>query len=238
MRLWLDAALSVLFAPECASCASPLAYPTEGAVCRECWQAIVPLTPPLCGRCGDALPSFSSQPTDCPRCLLHPPAYQQASAIGVYDGTLRNILHAIKYDGRRSLAEAVGQLMRTRAALLLSACEAAVPVPLHASKQRERGFNQAEDLARALGLPVVKALRRTRRTQAQSELHAGERIDNVRGAFAVNRRASSLVGRTVVLIDDVTTTGATLNECALALYRVGVATIYALTAARAVTKWH
>jgi ComF family protein len=158
-------------------------------------------------------------------------------AIGVYEGTLRGIVHALKYDGRRSLARPLGALMATHANQLPRSCDAAVPVPLHPARLRERGFNQADDLAAHVGLPRVRALTRVRRTAVQADLNASERQDNVRAAFAPTRHVRSLAGCVVTLIDDVSTTGATLNACAEVLRHEGVDTVFALTAARAVTKW-
>jgi ComF family protein len=147
---------------------------------------------------------------------------------------LRAIVHALKYEGRRSLARPLGRLMRERGADMLDGASCAVPVPLHASRRRHRGFNQAADLARHLGLPVVGALRRDRATEAQAGLPAGRRHRNVQGAFAATRAARALHSHTVVLVDDVSTTGATLDACARALKDAGVSEVRALTAARVV----
>lgn len=158
----------------------------------------------------------------------------RARAIGVYDGALRAIVHALKYDGRRSLARPLARLMRLRGADVLDAATAAVPVPLHGSRRRQRGFNQAVDLARHLELPVVHALARPRATALQTSLPAAQRHRNVRGAFAATRASAALRGAIVVLVDDVSTTGATLDACAQVLKEAGVAEVRALTAARVV----
>jgi ComF family protein len=123
--------------------------------------------------------------------------------------------------------------MVERASEMLFETDAVVPVPLHYSRQRERGFNQAADLARCLNLPTIRALRRTRATLAQAELPAARRHANVRGAFAATRHAARLKGRVVTLVDDVSTTGATLEACARELKACGVREVRALTAARA-----
>jgi ComF family protein len=125
--------------------------------------------------------------------------------------------------------------MRHRGADVLDGAVCVVPVPLHSSRRRERGFNQAMDLARQLGLPVVGALARTRATSAQTGLPAAQRHRNVRDAFAVTGAGARLVGATVVLVDDVSTTGATLEACARILKGAGVGEIRALTAARVVS---
>jgi ComF family protein len=155
-------------------------------------------------------------------------------AAGLHQGALRAIVHALKYEGRRSLAAPLAALMRERAVEMISSAHAAVPVPLHVTRRLERGFNQAAELASHLGLPVVAALRRTRRTADQVRLPAGRRHANVRGAFTATDAAAMLVNKTALLVDDVSTTGATLNACALALKSAGIAEVLALTAARVV----
>jgi ComF family protein len=229
----------VVFAPACSACAAPLERPTRGPVCTVCWNSIAPLTPPLCDGCGDPLASWrtvSIPLARCPRCRRGGRAIDRSRAVGLYDGTLRAIIHAFKYGGRRSLARPLAELMRTRGADVLEGAAAVVPVPLHVSRRRERGFNQAADLARHLHLPVVAALKRTRATAAQAELPAARRHGNVRGAFAATRRAAALAGEVVLLVDDVSTTGATLDACARALKAAGVREVRALTAARVVSR--
>jgi ComF family protein len=237
-----DGILSVVLAPACAACDQLLEHPTRGPVCSRCWQAILPLTPPLCDRCGDPLPtwrSISRPLAVCARCRRSRPLVARARASGAHDGALRAIVHALKYEGRRSLARPLAALIRARGADVLAGATCAVPVPLHASRRRERGFNQAADLARHLGLPVVFALRRTRATTAQTGLPSARRHRNVRGAFALSRDGRRLAregGAIVVLVDDVQTTGATLEACARALRLAGVEEVRAVTAARVVTR--
>jgi ComF family protein len=125
--------------------------------------------------------------------------------------------------------------MRHRGTDILHGVACAIPVPLHSSRRRQRGFNQAADLARHVGLPVVHALRRVRATTMQTGLPAAQRHRNLRDAFAVTRAGRSLGGATVLLIDDVSTTGATLDACAHALKQAGVTEVRALTAARVVS---
>ncbi|HEY3044537.1 MAG TPA: ComF family protein [Vicinamibacterales bacterium] len=238
-----DPVLSVLLAPSCAACGQLLEHPTAGPVCDSCWRSILPLTPPVCDRCGDPLPTWraiSIPLARCPRCRRGNRQVDRARAVGGYDGALRAIVHALKYEGRRSLARPLADLMRLRGADMLTGADWAVPVPLHPSRRRERGFNQAADLARYLGVPCLRALCRTRATATQTGLPAARRHRNVRGAFAValgrQRSACGLEGSIVVLIDDVSTTGATLDACARVLKEfAGVREVRALTAARVVT---
>ena len=233
----LDAMLAVLLAPICAVCERPLDQPTAGPVCGSCWAAVVPITPPICDACGDPLPSWrtiSVAESRCPRCRRKPAAVR-TRAIGGYDGALGRIVHALKYDGRRHVARSLAALLARAGADLLAGADLVIPVPLHRSRLSARGFNQAAEIARHIGLPVVQGLRRVRRTASQTDLPAARRHANVRGAFAVARRFDPR-GLVIVLIDDVCTTGATLGACAAALVEAGASEVRALTAARVVTR--
>jgi ComF family protein len=157
-------------------------------------------------------------------------------AIGEYDGTLRELIHALKYQQRHSIARGLADLMRASGRSVLENADCVVPVPLHRRRERTRGFNQARELARRLGPPMLEPLVRVRHTVPQVELAADQRHDNLRGAFRIRTRASHLKRMRVVLVDDVSTTGATLEACAIVLRDAGVAELYALTAARVVTR--
>jgi len=238
IRAGLDAVLSVVLASSCTACGELLEHPTRGPVCEVCWRSIRPITPPVCDRCGDPLPAWrliSVGLAQCPRCRRARPIVDRARAIGEYDGALRAVIHALKYEGRRSLARPLAALMRERGAAMLDGAACAVPVPLHRSRRRARGFNQAADLARRLGVPVVHALRRLRPTATQTDLPAARRHRNVRGAFGATRHARAIAGSVIVLVDDVSTTGATLDACARVLKDAGALEVRALTAARVVT---
>jgi ComF family protein len=238
IRTCADALMAVLLAPACAACDTPLDSPTRGPVCGSCWHRIVTVTPPVCETCAGPLPSWrviSIQHRRCARCRRRGSALSRARAIGAYDGALRDIIHALKYDRRRSLAAPLAARLRIHGADVLMGADVAVPVPLHRSRRRRRGFNQAADLARHLGLPVADALRRTRPTPSQTDLPASRRYANVLGAFALRRR-HDVAGCCVVLVDDVSTTGATLEACARVLLDAGAREVRALTVARAVSR--
>jgi ComF family protein len=164
---------------------------------------------------------------------------ERGSAAGEHDGALRNIIHAFKYEGRRSLAAPLAALMRHASSGILADADALVPVPLHPWRRLCRGFNPAADLAHFLDPPVVDALWRTRATAPQAGLTAVARRRNVRGAFRLSpflspaERAAYLQGKVVVLVDDVRTTGATLESCALVLKNAGAREVRSITAARA-----
>jgi ComF family protein len=158
---------------------------------------------------------------------------------GEYDGALRHIVHAFKYDKRRTLAAPLAAMMKSAGSALLEAAECVVPVPLHPWRQFSRGFNQAADLAAMLGPPVVHALWRQRSTRSQTGLAAAARRRNVQDAFRLSplltkqRIASRICDRNVVLVDDVKTTGATLDACARVLKSAGAREVRVLTVARA-----
>jgi ComF family protein len=206
-----DAVLAALLAPPCAVCARVLDAPLAGAVCDACWARV---------------PSRGFAPLRTGRVSV-------VESIGDYDGTLRDIIHALKYAGRRSIAPRLAARMIAHAPRALDGADCVVPVPLHRRRLRERGFNQADDLARAFELPRAAVLVRARATTPQVDLPADERRLNVRDAFAVSPRPSrSITDRVVVLVDDVVTTGATLDACAGVLLAAGAREVRAVTAAR------
>jgi ComF family protein len=234
----IDALVAAIVAPGCAACHRPLEHPTRSAVCEPCWNSIHPMTPPFCDGCGEPLPSWRNLSVSegrCARCRRRSSAISRARAAGTYDGTLRALLHALKYERRRSLARPLGEFMRRHGGDVLDGVGLVVPVPLHRGRRRSRGFNQAEDLAAQLHLPVALALRRCRATPSQADLPAARRHTNVRDAFALGRGAD-VRGMRILLVDDVSTTGATLEACARVLRDAGAVDVRALTVARAVAR--
>jgi ComF family protein len=198
------------------------------------------VVPPACFVCGQPLPSWRviSAPIErCPACRRRPPAFDRGVMACDYQGELRAIIHAFKYDGRRSLARPLGRLLRDAGGAVLEGADAVVPVPLHPWKRIRRGFNQSADLARALGLPVRPLLFRARATRAQAGLTPSQRRRNVAGAFLLvpwrRQVPDAVADRILVLVDDVTTTGATLDACARVLKRAGAREVRTLTLARA-----
>lgn len=237
IRATADALLAALLAPCCACCRSSLESPTRGAVCAACWASLPSPTEPLCETCGDTLKSWRTV-TDgerrCSRCRRTGRVIACGRSIGPYEGVLRDILHALKYEGRRSVARPLGRLMMAAGGRVLEGADVVVPVPLHLTRHYTRGFNQAAELAAHLELPIIHALRRTRATTTQTDLPEGQRHANVMGAFAVRRALHP--GTIAVVVDDVSTTGATVDACARALLAAGAREVRALTAARAAAR--
>jgi ComF family protein len=238
-----NALLRLFLAPVCAACEAALDQPLSSPVCEACWRSIQRVGHPSCATCGDAIPSWRYDSHECARCRRAPPNFSRARSAGRYDGSLRHLVHAFKYERRRYLAAPLAALMREAGGDLLVGADALVPVPLHPWRAWQRGFNQADDLARHIGLPVWRPLARRRLGTPQADLPAARRSRNVREAFGLAALPpvwppaaswrTRLAGRTIVLIDDVMTTGATLNACARVLGDAGVRDVRALTVARA-----
>ncbi len=229
----------LVFPSFCRLCRAPLEDAGERVVCAACLSKLEPRRGPQCPRCG----RFFESPAEdhlCGRCLEAAPAFSLHRSCGVYGGALKEVILLFKYRACAPLSRPLAGYAAARLADepgLWAGAELLVPVPLHPSKRRERGFNQARLLARDLaaikGLGVLDgALVKTRNAPAQAGLRAAERERNVRGVYAV-KGPGDVVGRTLVLVDDVTTTGATIRECASVLVDAGAAEVRALTLAQA-----
>src|SRR5262245_23472233 len=240
MSRWARVLLDTLVPRSCEVCARDLPAGHAWCVCGCCWASMPPLPKSLCIACGVPLPRPLPH-THCPTCIGHPPRFTTARAASLYLpataglNPLATAIHHLKYAGRRGLAGPLGALLAER--FPFGNCVLLVPVPPHPSRLRKRGFNQAVDLARALGrrrgLPVApRALVRIRATSAQTGLAATERRRNLRGAFVVHR-PTVVAHRHVVLVDDVLTTGATADACAGALLAAGARRVDVYTLGRA-----
>ena len=225
-------------APQTGAAQTGLPTPHCGqAACAACERAMPDNGPPVCRRCGAEIPGAFDAVTMCASCRRHPPAFDQARAPWRYAGPTQEAVCQFKYRRRwrigRWLAETMAQT--ARASFDLAAVDVVLPVPLHWLKQRLRGWNPsaalAETVARSLGKPCAgAALRRGRWTVTQTRLSGRRRIQNVEGAFAAEPRL--VQNRTVLLLDDVLTSGATANACAQALKEAGARHVLVLTAAR------
>jgi ComF family protein len=234
-RLLLDPVLAVVFPSHCLACQALLAHPTRGPLCATCWTALPRHAPHAVCTCG--APGRYGAP--CGRCRRGLTPYSAGLSLGPFEGTLRLLVHELKYHGRRRLAQHLAErlLARPECARMLTRDALLVPVPLHPRRLAERGYNQAELVARALAerarLEIAPgALVRRRETGFQTGLSAAQRRANVAGAFAVRARGR-LAGRVVVLIDDVITTGATAHACATTLKEAGASDVRLVTLARA-----
>lgn len=237
LRRFLD-----FFLPtSCAYCRSQVGDSGIPFFCSACWADFSVMGGPACPTCGRPFESpealVSSPAHVCGQCRLRPPKYDQAVSVGHFEGPLREAIHRFKYKPCRALGKPLSQWM-TRNIRLAPDIDLVMPVPLHRKRLRQRGFNQALLLAHGvssayrIGLSYDNLVR-TRYTRPQVELTGEERIKNVAGAFAL-RRPQEVEGKRVVLVDDVFTTGATMDECARVLKQAGASEVISLTAARAV----
>ena len=228
-------ALAGLFFPaRCRICDEILDGISRVPVCATCWNKLTPLpTSGVCRTCGLPGPPQLTE-YQCELCVEHPPRYAMARSFGEYGGALRDLLHLLKYDHMEPIANVLGEKLASVCGEEFARCQVIVAVPLESVRQRERGYNQAEriasSVARRLELPVTLALKRVRATTPQAGLSRQERRENVRDAFTAERKM--VADRVVLLIDDVMTTGATLDSCAQALRAAGAREVLALTVAR------
>lgn len=229
------ALLDLLYPPRCAGCDRRGAW-----FCAACMAQLERIAPAHCALCGEPLAATPTPPARalCPRCRTHPLTLDGLRFAAYFAGPLRPAVHQLKYRHCRAVAPALGHLIADAFRAAPFPCELLIPVPLHAQRLRERGYNQAALLAQAVGaelaVPVQPtALVRCRATRSQVTLGAQERRDNVRGAFAVPPPAiASVQGRAVAVVDDVCTTGATLEACAAALRQAGATSVWGLTLGR------
>jgi ComF family protein len=228
---WAAAGVDLLFPPRCVTCGR-----AGRLICARCAQLVTPTPETLCTRCGRVQPA---RVASCAQCADDPDfPLDHVRAAALHTAPLREWIHLLKYEGRRDLAPALARYLTATLAgdewaAVRTRIDAVVPTPLHAERLRQRGYNQAELLARGLcqqtGLPLrTDLLRREKSTQSQVGLNAAARKANVEGAFAATPACRGLH---LLLIDDVYTTGATLQACARALRAAGATHVAALTLA-------
>jgi competence protein ComFC len=229
----------LLFPSHCRLCRAPLVQPGERVVCDACLSALAVYKGPFCPRCGRVLQDAGGEHL-CARCLKEPPAFSRHRSCGLYAGTLKDVILLFKYRKYAPLSRPLARFAEAAVGQdpgLWAGADALVPVPLHPARRRDRGFNQsrllAHDLARSRAIEVFDGvLLKVRDTPAQAGLRAADREKNVIRAYAV-RRPERIQGRTIVLVDDVTTTGATLREGARILREAGAKDVRAVTLAQA-----
>ena len=264
-----ESLFATLFPSDCRLCGAALTEVSRLPVCAACVGSIRRIEAKTCAVCGELVSSAEAGGTGevevrCGMCQRARLPFARAVAYGSYDGALRGLIHLLKYDRVRPAGGLLGRMLaEAMAELKFASGEKAplvVPVPLWAGRERQRGFNQATEIARAAlkywkgrgtvagetktaqaRTPVphgprmmelnTSVLGRTRETQSQTGLTRHQRRANLRGAFAV-RRPEQIAGREIILVDDVYTTGTTASECARVLRRAGAAEVYVATAAR------
>ncbi len=234
-------ALDIVFPPGCISCRA--AIEAHGALCPICWGQVRFIERPFCDRLGTPYAAdLGAEGLLSPEAIAHPPVYARARAVARFeDGPVRHLIHRLKYGDRLELALPLGRQMARAGRELLAEADLLVPIPLHRGRLFWRRFNQANALAEVISKaakvpndPFV--LERTKATPSQVGLTKIQRAENMHGAFAVPEAEKIRIeGRALVLIDDVLTSGATLNAAARVLLRAGAARVDALVFARVVT---
>lgn len=237
MRRLIPALLDFLFPPLCHICRSFIPDAGEIHICQACRDQLPLVVSPLCTRCGIPFAGAGSDHV-CGRCQTQPPHFDCARSHLLYEGAARNLLHSFKYQYKTHLRRPLALLALEGLERFITeqAPDAIVPVPLHRSRLKVRGFNQAVLLGNIfsarLSMPMLlDGLLRIRQTEPQIELAADQRRDNVKGAFKCARPAE-IADRRILLLDDVMTTGSTLDECAKELKKAGANAVIAITVAR------
>ncbi len=234
----LNAAVDIVLPPLCFQCADPLDH--HGGLCGQCWSALNFIRDPLCMRCGYPFEFEMDQEALCGACLKRVPGYDLARSALTYDDQGRSMVLGLKYSDRNEGLTSFARWMTQAGLDLITDSDLILPVPLHAMRLWRRRFNQAaliaEKIGRLNGLPVnALLLKRHKATAVQGGLSRRERHLNVRGAFCVSPAdKKQLDGKRILLIDDVLTTGATVESCARTLKNAGAAQVNILTLTRVV----
>ncbi|MBW2649052.1 MAG: ComF family protein, partial [Deltaproteobacteria bacterium] len=205
----------------------------------ECLSTINFITSPLCTSCGLPFAETDGANHLCGECILSPPPFSMARALGKYEGALLDTIHLFKYHGKVSVGEALGRMMAKACydSFAIGDYSLIIPVPLHPKRLRERGFNQsiilAREISKRFSIPLdFITLRRMVHTESQVRLSGRQRMANVRGTFEVTGR-SRIEDKKILLVDDVYTTGSTVKECSKILVKNGAKEVAVLTLARA-----
>lgn len=221
----------------CCSCGKEISEGDEQGLCWDCRADSVPLGPPWCERCGQIVAGRIDHKFVCTDCEEHPPQYDRGRSLFHYEGGVREAIHALKYHRDFSVIPDLSRMLLAGLNTYFPDVDGLVmvPVPLHRSRQRKRGFNQGAELIRGMRqlspeLKVWTGVSRIKKTETQTRLSKSARKENVRSAFAVKKNAK--IPERLLLIDDVMTTGATLDACAKVLKKAGVKEINTLTLAR------
>ncbi|MCC5850383.1 MAG: ComF family protein [Verrucomicrobia bacterium] len=220
----------------CCECGGEIHGDAGNGLCWDCRSDSLPLGPPWCETCGMVIAGRVDHAFVCNQCQEHRPAFTQARSLYRYEGGVRTAIHALKYHRDFSVVPDLARLLAAGAKVHLDNPEtyALAAVPLHTRKLRERGFNQSQELTRYMrkwlpGQEIWTGLRRVKYTETQTHLTAAGRRSNVRGAFQVKSKS---IPDKILLIDDVMTTGSTVDACARAMKKAGAKEVRVMTLAR------
>jgi competence protein ComFC len=227
--------VNLCYPPFCVSCRTSL---DQGLLCRDCLESAARIAAPFCQVCSRPYTGEMGAPFSCPDCEDHPPAFDCVATRYQANSIVRDLIHRFKYSGEFHLRQLLANWLEEALSdprISQEPFDALVPVPLHATRIRERGYDQiaalVEVVAKRSHRPVWSCLRRSRYTESQTRFSRKERLQNLRNAFEL-RKGSSVLGKRLLLVDDVLTTGSTLDECARILKAHGAKSVRAITVAR------
>lgn len=228
--------INLIYPLHCASCRKPLDAMDETGVCRFCISQVRPNPKPYCRSCGRSLESTEELCADCKETRFH---FERAYSACLHEGAMKELIHSFKYKRNMGLGRVLSEYMANFLGdnkEITDGIDAVTFVPLHPARQAERGFNQsqllADTLARSIDMPFLNCLKKIRSSRPQNELTRDSRLTNLRGAFKIRDLKIDDLG--LLLIDDVMTTGATLDECSRVLLDSGAKKVKCLTLARGV----
>ncbi len=228
-----------LFPPRCANCG--MFVQQHGGICSTCWQKLTFITNPYCKKCGYPFAYECHEDSICAACMQSPPLYDSHRSALRYDEGIKKLIHMLKYYDQPTALPLMAKWMAQAAAdFLLKKNIILMPVPLHRWRMIKRQYNQAALLAKAIakysdGFYLLNGLIRTKNNPPQASLDRKHRLGNMHKILTINTRYTQLIrNRPVLIIDDVMTTGATINACAKALRKAGAAEIYSVTLARTI----
>lgn len=244
MNIWLQIVLDFIFPAQCVYCQHFVGDDRVLIFCRSCWETMPVITTSGCGRCGQPFSSNQVLPSVpaflCGDCRTSTPYFDRAFSATYYEGVVKEAILQFKFHHKIGLGKALAEVLIAQipSALKIAEYDLLLPVPLHKTHQRQRGYNQsvilAQQLARHYGIPLLlHNLLRIRQIKTQSQLRGRQaRRDNVKNAFYL-RYPQAIYKQRVILVDDVFTTGTTVNECAKILKQAGACSVLALTLSRA-----
>lgn len=235
--VFLEGFINLLFPPYCPLCGKDVLDQDGGGFCKECTSLLIPIREPLCPGCSIPYPG-SSINHFCQECSEKKRYYDRGRCLFIYDGKIKEAFHLFKYAGRRSLINSFEKLIPKQIPSPLGKYDLIIPVPLHRNKLRKRGFNQSLLIAHAVGKlwgihvnPFI--LKKIKDTPPQTGLSYDERAENLKEAFFVSN-PRMVINKNILLVDDVFTTGFTIQECARALKKSGVNSVDFFTIARTI----
>lgn len=230
--------LDFLLPPLCFGCNAHVE--NQGGLCADCWQGLRFITDPMCEACGFPFPHQMPKGVKCVNCVHHTPNYKKARAALGYDPGSRPLILAFKHGDKNQGLKTMGKWLKRAGETFITKADVIMPVPLHPARLRQRKFNQAALLAHALhretGVPLdLLSLKRVKNTRTQGGLSRHRRAMNVSAAFRVpNDKKENVCSKSIIIIDDVQTTGATVDNCTRAVKKAGATAVYVLTLARVV----